>query len=318
MRVRGNSGIADELTHCRICPRECGVDRAAGELGYCRTGAGYEIGSVCVHRGEEPAISGPNGICNIFFTRCNLQCVYCQNHQISRNEAEVVCEELKLEDLVARVEAILDRGVTAVGFVSATHVTPQMRAIIAALSSGRPRPVFVMNTGGYDKADTLRAVEHEVDVFLPDFKYADPDLAERYSGARDYPPTAVRAIREMARQKGTNIRLDEAGAIESGLIIRHLVLPGHVENSKRVLRIIAEEISPDVHISLMAQYHPTIAVEGHPCLGRRLTLEEYGEVTAEMERLGFHRGWTQGCAAAASYRPDFAAVRPFGPRDNRA
>lgn len=316
MRERAGSEIADELTHCTICPRECGVNRIAGELGYCRTGAGYEIGSVCVHRGEEPIIGGPNGICNIFFTRCNLQCVYCQNHQISRNRDPVVREELEIEGLLARVEALLERGVRAVGFVSASHVVPQMRAIIAALSSRRPRPVFLMNTGGYDRADTLRALEREVDVYLPDFKYADPDLAERYSGARDYPRTALRAIREMARQKGTNVRLDETGAIEFGLIIRHLVLPGHVENSRRVLRMIADEVSPDVHLSLMAQYHPTPAVAGDPRLGRKLDPDEYGEVTAEMERLGFHRGWTQECAGAGRYRPDFAAAHPFKRRDD--
>jgi putative pyruvate formate lyase activating enzyme len=169
-----------------------------------------------------------------------------------------------------------------------------------------------MNTNSYDKVEALRSLEGLVDIYLPDLKYMDEALAARYSGAADYPQVAAAALREMFRQKGSNLLLNGDGRAESGLIIRHLVLPGHVENSKRCLRFIAEELSPAIHLSLLAQYQPTPATAGDPDLGRRLRPEEYEQVLEEMERLGFYRGWTQELDSAENYVPDFRRRHPFG------
>ncbi|HWR83450.1 MAG TPA: radical SAM protein [Candidatus Deferrimicrobium sp.] len=299
------------LSDCSCCPRECHADRASGRLGYCRTAAGFSVASICAHRGEEPVISGTHGICNIFFTRCNMQCVYCQNYEISRTRGLVVEHLLSLEDLVARIEKHLDAGCKSVGFVSPSHVLPQVKAIMTALWARGRRPVFVYNTNAFDKTEAIRSLEGMIDVYLPDLKYMDRRLTREFSDTPDYPDVAAAAIKEMFRQKGAEIRLDDDGLITSGLIIRHLVLPGHIENSKAALRFIARQLSPDIHISLMSQFNPTPAVTDHPDLGRRLTSEEYDEVVEELERLGFHRGFLQELSSAEHYCPSFENEHPF-------
>jgi putative pyruvate formate lyase activating enzyme len=287
------------------------VDRAVGELGYCHTGAGFLVALICRHRGEEPVLGGEKGICNVFFSHCNLHCVYCQNWQISANSEESLGHELAFEEVLARVGSILDEGVSHVGFVSPSHVIPRMVSLIEALSRRTPKPVMVMNTNAYDRVETLRGLEGLIDVYLPDLKYMDSELAGRLSDAEDYPEVASRALREMYRQKGSRLWLDEEGMATSGLIVRHLVLPGQVENSKRCLQFIAEELSPSVHLSLLAQYRPTPNVARDPLLGRRVTQEEYEAVIEEMERLGFHNGWTQELDSAENYNPDFRERHPF-------
>jgi putative pyruvate formate lyase activating enzyme len=299
------------LRACALCPRRCGADRVAGRLGYCRSGAQFGIGSICVHRGEEPVLVGAKGICNVFFTRCNLQCVYCQNYQISRNTGEIEEHLLDLPGVLARIERSLDAGVRRVGFVSPSHCIPQMMQIIRALEGRRPRPVFVYNTNAYDRVETLRALDGVIDVYLPDLKYMDSALAARLSDAPDYPAVAAAALREIFRQKGSRIGLDAAGGIESGLILRHLVLPGHVENSLECLRFIAGELSAGVHLSLLAQYRPLPSLAGDAELGRSLRREEYDAVLAELDRLGFYRGWTQEPASVEFYSPDFQREHPF-------
>ncbi len=169
-----------------------------------------------------------------------------------------------------------------------------------------------MNTNGYDKKGTIASLEGIVDVFLPDFKYMDAGIAREYSGAADYPEIGVRALREMYRQKGSELHLDSDGYVRSGLIVRHLVLPGHVENSKECLRAIAEELSPSVYISLMSQYYPTPEVKNHPKLYRTVSDEEFSEVVEELNRLGFRRGWIQEKGSEKLFRPDFEKEHPFG------
>lgn len=294
---------------CVSCPRECRVDRAAGERGFCRTGDGLEIASICLHRGEEPVLSGTRGICNVFFSRCNLQCVYCQNHQISRNDAPA--RAWPIEEAVGAIAAILDAGAAHLGFVSPSHQIEGMRRIVEAVRATGRSPVVVMNTNAYDRVETLRSLEGLVDVYLPDFKYADRALAREWSGAEDYPDAALAALREMYRQKGSNLSMRDDGTASSGLVVRHLILPGHVENSLAVLRAIAEELSTSVHLSLMSQYYPTPAMEGHAALDRTIEENEYEAVLAEAERLGFHRGWRQEWGSAITYQPDFTRPHPF-------
>jgi putative pyruvate formate lyase activating enzyme len=294
---------------CEACPRECRADRAAGASGYCRSTEGFEIASICLHRGEEPVISGEHGICNVFFSHCNLQCMYCQNFQISRNDSPG--RRMSLEEAVSAIAGLLDEGASSVGFVSPSHMTAQVRSLVGGLHARGYRPTVVFNTNGYDKAGVIASLADIVDVYLPDFKYMDHSLALELSGAWNYPDVARAALREMFREKGPDLTLKEDGTAASGLIIRHLILPGHVENSKAVLRSIAEGLSPSVHLSLMSQYYPPPPVAAHPYLGRTITRTEYEEVLGELERLGFHRGWVQELESQESYRPDFLKPHPF-------
>lgn len=256
-------------------------------------------------------LSGRRGICNVFFKGCNLKCVYCQNYQISRAAEARADSGTPIPDIVDEIERLLKQGCHGVGFVSASHFVPQTVAIIRELKSRGCAGPFVYNSNGYDKVDILRALEDHVSVYLPDLKYMDNDLARALSGASDYVDHATAAIHEMYRQKGPRLLLNDDGIAEFGLIIRHLILPGFVENSLDALRWIAEELSTEVHISLMSQYHPTPTVKDHPTLSRTLYPEEYHEVVAEFDRLGFYRGWVQELESPAVYRPDFDKQHPF-------
>lgn len=300
-----------QLTDCIVCPRNCHADRTSWKRGSCNAGAGLEISSVCIHRGEEPVISGMNGICNVFFSRCNLQCIYCQNLQISSNSNALKMSEWSLEEVTLKICSLLDKGCHAVGFVSPSHMVPQMLQIIGALHALGRKPVIVYNTNAYEKVEILRNLEGIIDVYIPDFKYSDPELAGGLSDARDYPVVAQKAITEMFRQKGTPLITDADNQAISGLIIRHLVLPGQVGNSLNVLRYIAGELSPRIHISLMSQYHPMPAVKNHAFLGRGITETEYQQVVEEMERLGFDNGWVQTMNSNTFYLPDFNNEHPF-------
>lgn len=298
------------MQNCRICPRNCGADRFSDKLGYCKSDAGFHISSICSHRGEEPVISGKNGICNIFFSHCNLQCIFCQNHQISYNHIPT-SKKWRPEEVIGSVISLLDEGCMNVGFVSPSHFIPQMKFIIRQLRQHGRKPVFVYNTNAFDTIETIAGLESKVDVYLPDFKYADKELSRKYSDAARYPEFALKAIKEMYRQKGSSLHLNEDGIAESGLIIRHLVLPGHVQNSLDVLRLIADEISVNVHISLMSQYHPTVNVKGRVPLNRELYVEEYQQVVDEFHALGFRKGWIQELESSTHYNPDFRKEHPF-------
>jgi putative pyruvate formate lyase activating enzyme len=293
---------------CGACPRQCFVPREQG-AGFCRTDNRIPVSSICLHGGEEPVIVGDNGICNVFFGHCNLQCIYCQNFQISDNSIPCTVRDFKC--VIAEIQGFLRKGVRAVGFVSPSHVVPQMIEIIGTLRVSRKDLVVVMNTNAYDKREAIESLEEVVDVYLPDFKYADHGIARDYSGAEDYPQVGVRALREMFRQKGARLQFNPDGTIRSGLIIRHLVLPGHVENSKKCLRIIAEELSSSVYISLMSQYYPTPRVKNHPILGRKVSVGEFQEVVDELHFLGFRHGWIQEIGSDSLFRPDFDRSNPF-------
>jgi len=299
------------LKACRICPRNCGVNRLAGRKGVCGAGSGFGISSICLHTGEEPVISGEAGICNVFFSRCNLACIYCQNWQISRNRGEVQESDMSLDAVVKEIILLLDQGCHAVGFVSPSHYIPQVKMIIEALRAMDRRPVFVYNTNCYDEVSEIRGLEDYIDIYLPDFKYADNKLAAELSGVSNYREKALAALKEMHHQKGSTLIMDEKGRAEKGLIIRHLILPGNTGNSIEVLNLLADEISTSVTLSLMSQYWPVPEVAQHPDLSRCINPEEYNRVVDEMERLGFYKGWIQELESHHSYRPDFSRDHPF-------
>lgn len=299
------------LENCKLCPRECGVNRFEGGDGYCGTDAGFNIASICIHRGEEPIISGNNGICNVFFSGCNLHCLFCQNHEISCPEGAAVQYSHSLESVLNRIEKILSSGIRAVGFVSPSHVVPQVRAIIRGMKARGLNPITVYNTNGYDKPGVIDDLDGLIDVYLPDYKYVTPEVAEEFSDAVDYPEVALKSLKRMYFQKGSTLPLDNEGRAENGLLIRHLVLPGYADESKKVLMSIADELSTGVHLSLMSQYHPTPFVKDHISLGRTLYKKEYEMVTEAMEELGFRNGWVQEMDSHLNYRPDFSKDNPF-------
>ncbi len=301
----------NKLHDCNLCPRECHEDRFTEKLGYCKSDASFNISSICIHKGEEPAISGGNGICNIFFTHCNLQCIYCQNYQISDNRISGKSTVMELDEVIRQVTKILNSGINRVGFVSPSHFIMQVKIIIRCIQSLGYDPVWVYNTNGYDKPETLRSLEGMINVYLPDFKYIESWLACEYSDTPNYPEMVARALKEMFRQKGATLHTGKDGTAESGMIIRHLVLPGHTENSLKVLNFIAEELSPDLHFSLMSQYYPTPRLSHHPQLKNTVTEEEYSVIVSEMDRLGMYNGWIQELDSAANYRPDFEKQHPF-------
>jgi putative pyruvate formate lyase activating enzyme len=299
------------LSDCRLCPRNCGVNRLMGELGYCKSDAGFHISSICIHKGEEPVISGKKGICNIFFSRCNLQCLFCQNHEISRNSGSIIERPITFQEIIAKIKETLAQTENIVGFVSPSHFVPHIKAIITALRNEGLNPISVYNTNGYDSVESLKTLEGYIDVYLPDFKYMDSDLSFAFSQARNYPEVAAAAIKEMYRQKGSTLRINDEGIAESGLIIRHLVLPNAVENSIKVLKYLAEEISERLHISIMSQYFPTDKVRHNPQLNRLINLDEYEQVADAFHNLGFFRGWMQEPESQSHFRPSFGDEQAF-------
>jgi putative pyruvate formate lyase activating enzyme len=277
------------LTSCRLCPHHCGVNRRAGQLGKCRAGTDLYISSANVHFGEEPPLSGTKGSGTIFFTHCNLACVFCQNYPISQlgngNRSSV-------DELAATMLRLQQQGVHNINFVTPSHVVPQIvEAVHLARAKGLVIPL-VYNCGGYEEVETLQLLDGIIDIYLPDAKYSDSALAEKYSSATDYWEINQKALREMYRQVG-KLSIDDNGIARSGLLIRHLILPNNIAGSREVLEFIAHELSPKTYISLMAQYHPAHKSGQYPELSRRITSEEYEEILSHMGRLGLENGWQQ-------------------------
>lgn len=278
-----------KLAPCTLCPHRCGIDRAGGKTGRCRTGMVPAVASCNLHHGEEPPISGTRGSGTIFFANCTLSCVFCQNYPLSQLGHGKTADS---EGIAAMMLALQRQGAHNINFVTPSHVAPFIAdAVARARSRGMSLPI-VYNTSGYDDAGALKLLEGTVDIYLPDAKYSDDALAVRYSGAEGYAGANRAALKEMYRQTG-NLVTDAEGLASRGMIIRHLVLPGAVDNSKAVLQWIARELGTGMHISLMAQYHPAHEAVGMPGLDRRLTQAEYEEVCAELESLGFENGWVQ-------------------------
>ena len=300
----------NKSSQCFLCPRECSFHEGSQTSGYCKSGGWAGIASVCLHRGEEPPLNGNTGICNVFFAHCNLHCIFCQNYRISRNT--VIFQEISYTEAVSKIFNILDKGCSHLGFVSPSHTVVGMKEIIYAVRKRYNRKIIVVyNSNAYDKVETLSQLENLVDVYLPDFKYADDVVAKKYSDADNYTFTALNAVKEMVRQKGNLLYTDDDGLAVTGVIVRHLVLPGHVDNSVDVLNLIASEISIEVPLSIMSQYNPVPAVANHPELARYITEIEYNQVLSEMEKLGFSNGWIQEFGSPSNYIPDFTKDNPF-------
>lgn len=280
---------------CTLCPRRCGVQRSE-KPGFCGMPEGLRIARAALHFWEEPVISGEKGSGTVFFSGCNLRCVYCQNHDIS---AGGFGKEISAERLREIFEDLIAQGAHNVNLVTPTHFVPW---ILPALTPKLPVPV-VYNCGGYESIDTLRLLEGKVDVWLPDLKYADGELAEKLSGAKDYFPVATAAIEEMYRQVGDYVI--ENGLLKRGVVIRHLVLPGQLENTKACIDWVARTFRPgQVLFSLMAQYTPQSNAEG--VLKRHVTAGEYRAAVAYMENCGIEDGFTQlRTSAKEEYTPPF-------------
>ena len=292
------------LAECRLCGRRCGVNRLAGDRGYCGAGELPEVASFCVHRGEEPVLTGDMGVGNIFLGRCNMKCVFCQNHSISQPEGIAASD---WRSSAAEIAGILlqfqKQGCSTAGFVSPTHYAPQIfEGLSLAAESGFSLPV-IYNTNGYDSMELLYLLDGLVDIYLPDFKYWNSEYGNIYSDAPDYPQVARKAIKEMHRQVGT-LRTDSEGTALRGLIIRLLVLPGGIAGTGEILRFIADELGSDVFISLMSQYYPAHNARSFPELARKLRPEEYAEAVRILEEQGFENGWVQDPVTSPdSYRP---------------
>jgi putative pyruvate formate lyase activating enzyme len=272
---------------CRLCPHECGVDRAVLP-GRCGAPDRLKAALAGPFFFEEPPISGERGCGAVFFSHCNLSCVFCQNHEIS---AGGFGREIGDDDLAAILFRLARRGVHTINLVSPTPYTDRIASVLRDAREG-PLPPVVWNSNGYERPETLAMLEGLVDVYLPDLKYASDEAAYRCSGAGDYPGVAAAALAEMKRQTG-DLVMDENGIAVRGIMIRHLVLPGMVDESMRVLRWIAEYLGPQTHISLMSQYYPTHRAETVPGLGRTVSPEEYEEVCEYAADLGFENGWFQ-------------------------
>jgi putative pyruvate formate lyase activating enzyme len=296
--------LAKRLEACDICPRRCGINRLKGELGKCHSGALPIVASYCAHRGEEPAISGTRGSGTIFFGNCNLRCVFCQNYQISQNPAKQKANEVSVERLADIMLELQAQGCHNVNLVSPTHFVPQIvEALAVAVPKGLSIPL-VYNTNAYDSIETLRELDGIIDIYLPDIKYASDEMSMRYSEAPGYPQAARSAIKEMFRQTG-ELMLDENDIAQRGVIVRHLILPQDISGSAVSLKWLAQEVSPDITISIMSQYHPTHHASKFPEINRHITQAEYDAVMAALEEAGLENGWVQDMEAPENYLPDF-------------
>lgn len=285
--------------NCDLCPRKCNIDRAKG-AGYCGMGNTLTAARASLHFWEEPCIAGFGGAGTVFFTGCNLGCVYCQNRAISRGGYGKEITPARLSEIFD--ELVYD-GAETIDLVTPTHFADR---IAEALRIRKPPVPVVYNCGGYESVKTLRMLEGLIDIYLPDFKYASPALAKRLSAAPDYPETALAAIEEMVRQTG-DYALDEEGLLQRGVLVRHLVLPGQIENTLDCLDLLTDRFNEqNILLSVMSQYTPPPTPLGDPDLDRRLTRAEYDRVTDYLYLLGIENVYLQELSSAKEeYTPDF-------------
>lgn len=282
---------------CNACPRKCNVDRTQ-KLGYCKSPDKFKIARAALHYWEEPCISGKNGSGAIFFSGCNLGCVFCQNYDLSHN-----CKGVEVDDdaLIKIMQNLENQGANNINLVNPTHYAVRLKRVFEKY---KPSVPIVYNTSGYDSAETLKLLDGIVDIYLPDFKYIRPDKAKKYSKAEDYPSVAASALKEMRRQVPFDT-FDENGIMQKGMIIRHLVLPSNVNSSIEALNFLAENFR-DTYISVMAQYVPCGDLENYKEINRPLTQREYDKAVNHIIDLGLEKVFVQELKAATKdYIPDF-------------
>lgn len=289
---------------CTLCPRNCGANRSKGEKGVCGVAGEYILAArAALHFWEEPCISGKNGSGTVFFSGCPLRCVYCQNYDIARTEVGMEISEERLSEIFLELQ---EKGAHNINLVTPTHYTPEIiRAVRGARAQGLCLPV-VYNCSGYEKTETLQMLEGIADIYLTDFKYMEAEMAKQYSHAPDYPQKARAALGEMVRQTGP-AAFDGDGMMKSGVIVRYLLLPGHVKNAKAVVKYVYETYKDQVYLSLMNQYTPLPQVQKQfPELARRVTKREYGRLVDYALQLGVENAFIQeGKTAEESFIPMF-------------
>lgn len=288
---------------CRLCPRNCGVHRKAGQVGFCGVGGdGICIARAALHMWEEPCISGTTGSGTVFFCGCPLRCVYCQNYEIAHGQAG---KQIPVERLAEIFLELAQKRAANINLVTPTHYTPEIiEAVCLAREQGLRLPV-VYNCGGYEKTETLKLLEGIVDIYLTDFKYMDVQAAARYSRAPDYPQLAKAALKEMVRQQSSAV-FDGDGMMQRGVIVRHLLLPGHLKNARSVVQYVYETYGNQVYLSLMNQYTPLPQAATFPEINRRVTGREYERLIDYALSLGLENGFLQeGETARESFIPAF-------------
>ncbi|MFH2137965.1 MAG: radical SAM protein [Candidatus Omnitrophota bacterium] len=296
------------LTKCLLCPRKCAVDRFSGERGFCGAQADAEVAHAQLHFGEEPVLSASGGAGAIFFAHCNLKCVYCQNYQISQRRE--VSGSLTVAELAGRLIKLQFQGAQNIDFVSASHFAPQMiEAIYLAKNKGFCLPV-VYNTNGYDSQETLELLSGIVDIYLPDFKYYEDQNAWKYSQVSDYAGVLMQALTLMYEQVG-DLVIDDRGRAQSGVLLRHLVLPNRIAGSIAILELVAKAIGTKIGLSIMSQYHPCYQADRFAEINRTITDKEYDEVVNCACDLGFELCWIQEPASHQVYLPDFENPEVF-------
>lgn len=288
---------------CRLCPRECGADRTTGEIGYCGEGNSLRVARAALHMWEEPCISGETGSGTVFFTGCSLRCVFCQNNTIAGG---IVGKTISTERLAEIFLELQQKGACNINLVTATHFVPQ---IITALKSAKAQGLtipIVYNCGGYEKVETLRLLEGLIDIYLPDLKYHSTHLSTRYSSAPDYFEKASLAISEMVRQVGRPYFDETTGLMKRGVIVRHLLLPKRLTDSKKIMSYLYRTYKDDIYVSIMSQYTPMGTFPEMPELNRRVFKKEYDSLINYCLELGIENGFIQeGEVASESFIPPF-------------
>jgi len=272
---------------CTLCPRRCRINRLAGERGYCKAPYDIYISSAFPHFGEEPPLVGKNGSGTIFFTHCNLKCCFCQNYEISVYGEGTEYSPDRLSEIMLKLQ---ERGCHNINLVTPTHYVPNiLKGLLIAVTQGLSIPI-VYNCGGYESLEVIKILEGVVDIYMPDIKFLDPLLSERYCNAKDYPEVVMNVVMEMERQVG-DLYIDEKGIAKKGLLLRHLVMPGLVDDTKKVLDFIRWKISEHAFVNIMAQYHPCYLSYSHPELMRGITKSEFYEVLDYSREIGLIRAF---------------------------
>ena len=290
------------MSACTLCPRECHVDRSSGKKGFCGMDGTIYLARAALHMWEEPCISGTKGSGAVFFSGCGLRCCFCQNHDIAIGSRGLAVSVERLGEIFLELK---EKGAANINLVTGAHYVPQIiEALKLARMQGMDLPV-VYNSSGYEKLETLKLLEGYVDIYLPDLKYMEPDLAQKFSHAPDYVERAKAAIKEMVRQSGS-CQFGEDGYIRRGTIVRHLILPGHTKNSRKVLRYLHETYGEDIYISIMNQYTPVREFGEFKELNRKVTKREYEKILDAAVEMGIQNGFIQeGETASESFIPEF-------------